>query len=250
MAKTVAAKEWAYVAHPAAGLRYSGKREPHSPLPSKLGMSWLRLPREEQARRRRAFFATLIDPWLEPGRATFEARGLRADAAAELGALEGVSVELSADASVEAGAGTSVDAASGELTPAVADVLLRGAPERVVLRSGERTLLDARDGWQRVLVLLDDEEAREVERRTRALDPAQAAGAGSASDRRRRAIALLALHYVLLLAALGVSVGALSLLESVLSPLVTIPVAIAAGFVFFSSLEPLLERALRWYGEG
>ncbi|ADB49957.1 hypothetical protein [Conexibacter woesei] len=237
MAKTAAAKEWAYVAHPAAGLRYSGKREPHSPLPSKLGMRWLRLSREEQARRRRAFFSTLLEPWTAPGRARFAASGLSPEARAALDELP--EAQLEGDGLAE-----------GELTPEAAELLLRAAPAKVVVTTGERTLLDARGGWRRVLVLLEDEEAREVEERTRALDRELSARAARGPDRRRRAIALLAMHYVLLVAALGVAVGALTLLDSVLKPYVTIPAAIAAGFVFFSSLEPVMERALRWYGEG
>jgi hypothetical protein len=246
--------EWQFTAHPAFGLKLTGPGEPRMPRPTQLGLAWLRLSRAEQARRRQAFFSALLAPWSE--RTTFHARGLDEEATRRLTALEGA----------EAGEGAPA-VVSGPLTAQTLDALLRSDLRALVVRRDGRPLLATRWGWLAATVHLTDAEeqstrerlgeAREEQERAAAARRAAAAGeratrAESAlgADRRGRAIAYLAVYYVML--ALAVLVGWLALrqLGDAFPTALAIALGIAVAVTFFSLLTPVQRLVTQWYGPG
>lgn len=225
--------EWQFTAHPAFGLKLTGPGEPRMPRPTQLGLSWLRLSRGEQARRRHAFFASLLAPWT--ARTTFHARGLGEEEAARLVWFDDVE--------------TAEGVVSGPLTDATLDALLTCDARAIVVRRDGRPLLATRDGWLAATVhLTEDEELLARERLESVEDERNAAAAGS--DRRGRALAYLAFYYVLL--ALAVIVGWLALrqLGDAFPNALAIALAVAVAVTFFSLLSPVQRLVTHWYGPG
>lgn len=244
--------EWQFTAHPAFGLKLTGPGEPRMPRPTQLGLSWLRLSRGEQARRRHAFFASLLAPWTAS--ATFHARGLGEDAAARLAWFDGVeAVDGGADENGRGrrrrdGARRAPAVVSGPLTDATLDALLSSDARSIVVRRDGRPLLATREGWLAATVHLTEDEEQLARERLDAVEEERIAASGS--DRRGRALAYLAFYYVML--ALAVLVGWLALrqLGDAFPNALAIALGVAVAVTFFSLLSPVQKLVTHWYGPG
>jgi hypothetical protein len=248
--------EWQFTAHPSFGLKLTGPGEPRMPRPTQLGLSWLRLSRAEQARRRQAFFAALLRPWTS--RTTFHARGLGDDTAARLTWFDGVeAAEQGADRAGGRGplrrvngTGRAPAVVSGPLTGDTLDVLLDSDARSIVVRRDGRPLLATRDGWLAAVVHLTEDEEDRTRERLREVEAERVAAQAAGTDRRGRALAYLAFYYVLL--ALAVLVGWLSLrqLGDAFPNALAVALGVAVGVTFFSLLSPLQRLVTHWYGPG